>query len=66
LLKGFRPGDVMRADALYCNYFVIATLMAAGVEKRFCVEPLLLCHAPNGVDDLTQHQQQQRTVQHLQ
>ena len=32
LLQGFRPGDVMLADALYCNYFLIATLMAAGVD----------------------------------
>ena len=29
LLEGFRPGDVMLADALYCNYFLIATLMQA-------------------------------------
>ena len=35
LLKGFRPGDVMLADALYCNYFLIATLMAAGVDVLF-------------------------------
>lgn len=32
LLEGFRPGDVMLADALYCNYFLIASLMAAGVD----------------------------------
>ena len=32
LLEGFRPGDVMLADALYCNYFLIATLMSAGVD----------------------------------
>jgi Transposase DDE domain len=32
LLAGFRPGDVMLADALYCNYFLIAALMAAGVD----------------------------------
>lgn len=32
LLTGLRPGDVMLADALYCNYFLIATLMAAGVD----------------------------------
>src|ERR1035437_4242739 len=32
LLEGFYPGDVMLADALYCNYFLIATLMAAGVD----------------------------------
>ena len=35
LLKGFAPGDVMLADALYCNYFLIATLMAAGVDVLF-------------------------------
>lgn len=28
-------GDVLRADALYCNYFLIATLQAAGVEVLF-------------------------------
>jgi hypothetical protein len=35
LLDGFSPGDVMLADALYCNYFLIATLMAAGVDVLF-------------------------------
>ena len=35
LLAGFCPGDVMLADALYCNYFLIATLMAAGVDVLF-------------------------------
>jgi hypothetical protein len=35
LLEGFRPSDVMLADALYCNYFLIATLMAAGVDVLF-------------------------------
>lgn len=35
LLEGFRPGDVMLADALYCNYFLIATLMARGVDVLF-------------------------------
>ena len=35
LLEGFRPGDVMLADALYCNYFLIATLMAQGVDGVF-------------------------------
>lgn len=35
LLAGFRPGDVMLADALYCNYFLIATLMAKGVDVLF-------------------------------
>ena len=35
LLAGFCPGDVMLADALYCNYFLIASLMAAGVDVLF-------------------------------
>ncbi len=35
LLKGFCPGDVMLADALYCNYFLTATLMDAGVDVLF-------------------------------
>jgi hypothetical protein len=35
LLEGFSPGDVMLADALYCNYFLIATLMGAGVDVLF-------------------------------
>lgn len=35
LLEGFRAGDVMLADALYCNYFLIATLMAAGADVLF-------------------------------
>jgi len=35
LLEGFRPGDVMLADALYCNYFLIAALMAKGVDVLF-------------------------------
>ena len=35
LLEDFAPGDVMLADALYCNYFLIATLMAAGVDVLF-------------------------------
>jgi hypothetical protein len=35
LLEGFSPGDVMLADALYCNYFLIATLMVAGVDVLF-------------------------------
>ena len=35
LLQCFSPGDVMLADALYCNYFLIATLMAAGVGVLF-------------------------------
>ena len=32
LLDNFHRGDVMLADALYCNYFLLATLMAAGVD----------------------------------
>jgi hypothetical protein len=35
LLTSFSPGDVMLADALYCNYFLIATLMSAGVNVLF-------------------------------
>jgi hypothetical protein len=35
LLDGFNPGDVMLADALYCNYFLIAALMAQGVDVLF-------------------------------
>ena len=35
LLEGFRAGDVMLADALYCNYFLIAALVAAGVDVLF-------------------------------
>ena len=31
----FSPGDVMLADALYCNYFLIATMIAAGVDVLF-------------------------------
>ncbi len=31
----FEPGDVMLADALYCNYFLIATLARAGVDFLF-------------------------------
>lgn len=31
----FSPGDVMLADALYCNYFLIATLLATGVDVLF-------------------------------
>lgn len=31
----FFPGDVMLADALYCNYFLIATLQASGVDVLF-------------------------------
>jgi hypothetical protein len=32
LLGNFHPGDVMLADALYCNYFLIYSLMSAGVD----------------------------------
>jgi hypothetical protein len=35
LLGGFNPGDVMLADALYCNYFLIAALLAQGVDVLF-------------------------------
>ena len=35
LLEGFGPGDVMLADALYCNYFLIAAQMAKGVDVLF-------------------------------
>ena len=35
VLEAFRPGDVMLADALYCNYFLIASLMGAGVDVLF-------------------------------
>ena len=35
LLEGFAAGDVMLADALYCNYFLIAALMAQGVDVLF-------------------------------
>lgn len=31
----FSPGDVMLADAFYCNDFLIATLLAAGVDVLF-------------------------------
>ena len=31
----FSAGDVMLADAFYCNYFLIATLWQAGVEVLF-------------------------------
>ena len=32
LTVALHPGDVLLADALYCNYFLIATLMAAGID----------------------------------
>ncbi len=35
LLEGFCPGDVMLADALYCNYWLIATLLTKGVDVLF-------------------------------
>jgi hypothetical protein len=35
LLESFEPGDVMLADALYCTYFLIATLMQKGVDVLF-------------------------------
>ena len=35
LLGAFSAGEVMLADALYCNYFLIAALRRAGVEVVF-------------------------------
>jgi hypothetical protein len=35
LLHRLSAGEVLLADALYCNYFLIATLQAAGVEVLF-------------------------------
>lgn len=35
LLGAFFPGDVMLADALYCSYWLIATLQSAGVDVLF-------------------------------
>ena len=35
LLGALSEGDVLLADALYCNYFMIATLQAAGVDVLF-------------------------------
>jgi hypothetical protein len=35
LEAAFLPGDVMLADAFYCNYFLIAALQAAGVDVLF-------------------------------
>ncbi len=35
LAAAFAAGDVMLADAFYCNYFLIATLQAAGVDVVF-------------------------------
>jgi hypothetical protein len=35
VLAALCAGDVLLADALYCNYFTIATLQAAGVDVLF-------------------------------
>ena len=35
LLGAFSSGEVMLADALFCNYFLIATMQAAGVDVLF-------------------------------
>lgn len=35
LLDTLGPGDVLLADALYCNYFMISSLQAAGVDVLF-------------------------------
>ncbi|HTT04810.1 MAG TPA: IS4 family transposase [Steroidobacteraceae bacterium] len=35
LLPALSTGDLLLADALYCNYFLIATLQAAGVDVLF-------------------------------
>jgi hypothetical protein len=35
LVAAFSPGDLMLADAFYCNYFLIAALQAAGVDVLF-------------------------------
>jgi len=35
LLDGFVSGDVMLADALYCNYFLIATMLERDVDVVF-------------------------------
>jgi hypothetical protein len=35
LLGAFERGDVMLADALFCDYFLIATMQAAGVDVLF-------------------------------
>lgn len=35
VLGAFFPGDVMLADALYCNYFLIATLQQRAVDVLF-------------------------------
>jgi hypothetical protein len=35
LISAFSQGDVMLADAFYCNYFLIAALQALGVDVLF-------------------------------
>ena len=35
LQAALQPGDLVLADALYCNYFLIATLLAGGVDVLF-------------------------------
>jgi len=35
LVSAFFPGDVMLADAFYCNFFLIAALQALGVDVLF-------------------------------
>ena len=35
LVAAFQPGELMLADALYCNWFLIATLMDRGVDVLF-------------------------------
>jgi hypothetical protein len=35
LLSALSPGDVLLADALYCNYFLMATLQEIGVDVLF-------------------------------
>lgn len=35
VLQAFGPGDIMLADALYCNYFLIASLISAQVDVLF-------------------------------
>ena len=32
LLRGFEPGDILLADRYFCSYFMIALLMALGVD----------------------------------
>lgn len=49
LLGNFHPGDVVLADALYCNYFLIATLMAAGVD-------VLMAHNGSRITDFRRGQ----------